>query len=60
MDAYIGLDVSLASSVIYPMTAQGKSAKETTDVSAPEDLAAALNAMPENINAVGLEAGPQA
>ena len=59
MDVYIGLDVSLASTAICAMSAQGTIVKETTDASEPEDLVASLKAVPGNIIAVGLEAGPQ-
>jgi len=58
MDVYIGLDVSLASTAICMVSAQGKIVKETTSASEPEDLVEALKAMPGNIVAVGLEAGP--
>ncbi len=58
MDVYIGLDVSLASTAICVVGAQGKIVKETTSASEPEDLVAALKAIPGDIVAVGLEAGP--
>jgi predicted NBD/HSP70 family sugar kinase len=58
MDVYIGLDVSLASTAICMVSAQGKIVKETTSASEPEDLVEALKAMPGNIVAVGLEASP--
>ena len=58
MDVYIGLDVSLASTAICVMSAQGKIVKETTAASEPEDLVATLKAMPAYVVAVGLEAGP--
>ena len=55
---YIGLDVSLASIAVCVVGAQGKIIKETTAPSEPEDLVAALKAIPGDIVAVGLEAGP--
>ena len=58
MDVYIGLDVSLASTAICAVSAQGKIVKETTAASEPEDLVATLKAMPGDVIAVGLEAGP--
>lgn len=58
MEIYIGLDVSLASTAICAVSAQGKIVKETTAASEPEDLVATLKAMPGNVIAVGLEAGP--
>jgi|GEM_PF-5915640 len=58
METYIGLDVSLASTAICTVSAQGKIVKETTAVSEPEDLIATLKAMPGDVVAVGLEAGP--
>jgi transposase len=58
MDAYIGLDVSLASTAICAVSAQGEIVKETTAASEPEDLVATLKAMPGDVIAVGLEAGP--
>ena len=58
METYIGLDVSLASTAICAVSAQGKIVKETTAVSEPEDLVATLKAMPGDVIAVGLEAAP--
>lgn len=58
MDVYIGLDVSLASTAICAVSAQGKIIKETTAASEPEDLVAALKAVAGDTIAVGLEAGP--
>jgi transposase len=58
MDVYIGLDVSLASTAICAVSAQGTIVKETTGASEPEDLVATLKAMPGEVVAVGLEAGP--
>jgi transposase len=58
MDVYIGLDVSLASTAICVVSAQGKIVKETTAASEPEDLIATLKAIPGYLVAVGLEAGP--
>lgn len=58
MDVYIGLDVSLTSTAICVVGAQGKIVKETTAVSEPEDLVATLKVMPGDVVAVGLEAGP--
>ncbi len=58
METYIGLDVSLASTAVCAVSAQGKIVKETTAASEPEDLVATLKAMPGDVIAVGLEAGP--
>lgn len=58
MEVYIGLDVSLATTAICAVSAQGKIVKETTAASEPEALVAALKAMPGQAVAVGLEAGP--
>ena len=58
MDVYIGLDVSLASTAICVVSAQGKVIKETTAASEPEELLAVLQAMPGSVVVVGLEAGP--
>jgi len=58
MDLYIGLDVSLASTAICVVSAQGKLIKETTAASEPDELLAVLRAIPGNVVAVGLEAGP--
>ena len=59
MDVYIGLDVSLASTAICVVSAQGKVVKETTAPSEPEDLVRTLRALPWPVIGVGLEAGPQ-
>ena len=58
MDLYIGFDVSLASTAICGLSAQGKVVKETSAPSEPEDLVKMLNALPGRVAAVGLEAGP--
>lgn len=58
MEMYIGLDVSLASTAICAVSAQGKIIKETTAASEPEELVAVLQALPGSVVAVGLEAGP--
>lgn len=58
MEVYIGLDVSLATTAICAVSAQGKIVKETTAASEPEALVAALKSMPGQAVAVGLEAGP--
>jgi len=58
MDLFIGLDVALASTAICVLNAHGKVARETTAVSEPEALVAALRAQSGNVIAVGLEAGP--
>src|SRR6056297_3361833 len=58
MEIYIGLDVSLASTAICAVSAQGKIVKETTAASEPKDLVATLKAMPGDVVAVGLESGP--
>jgi transposase len=58
MDVYIGLDVSLASTAICVVCAQGKIIKETTAASEPECLIEVLKGVPGTVVAVGLEAGP--
>lgn len=58
MDMFIGLDVSLASTAICVVTAQGKLARETSVASEPEALVAFLHGLPGTTVAVGLEAGP--
>jgi len=58
MDLYIGLDVSLASTAICVVSAQGKIIKETTAASEPDELVAVLRAMPGSVVGLGLEAGP--
>lgn len=58
MHVYIGLDVSLASMAVCVVSAQGEIVKEATVASEPKDLVAALRAMPADVAAVGLEAGP--
>jgi len=58
MDLYIGLDVSLASTAICVVSAQGKMIKETTAASEPGELVAVLRAMPGSVVGMGLEAGP--
>lgn len=58
MDLYIGFDVSLASTAICGLSAQGKVVKETTALSEPENLIKMLNTLPGRVIAVGLEAGP--
>ncbi|MBS1304099.1 transposase [Loktanella sp. SALINAS62] len=58
MDLHIGLDVSLASTAICVVSAQGKVVRETTAPSEPEDLVRMLNALPGCVVGVGLEAGP--
>ncbi len=58
MDLYIGLDVSVASTAICVVSAQGKVVKETTTPSEPEDLVRMLCALPGRVVGVGLEAGP--
>lgn len=58
MDLYIGLDVSLASTAICVVSAQGKVVKETAAPSEPEDLVRVLRGLPGCVVGVGLEAGP--
>lgn len=58
MELYIGLDVSLASTAICAVTAQGKVLKEITAPSEPEELVRALRSLPGTVVGVGLEAGP--
>ena len=58
MDLYIGLDVSLASTAVCALSAQGKVVKETTASSEPEELVRALRSLPGTVIGVGLEAGP--
>lgn len=58
MNVYIGLDVSLASTAICVLGPEGKVIKELAAESDPASLVTALQSLPENIVAVGLEAGP--
>ena len=58
MDLYIGLDVSLASTAICVVSAQGKVVKETAAPSEPEELVRVLRGLPGRVVGVGLEAGP--
>ena len=58
MDLYIGLDVSLASTAICVVSAQGKVVKEMTAPSEPKDLVTMMGTLPGRIVGVGLEAGP--
>lgn len=58
MDLYIGLDVSLASTALCVVSAQGKVVKETAAPSEPEDLVRVLRGLPGRVVGVGLEAGP--
>ena len=58
MDFYIGLDVSLASTAICVVSAQGKVVKETAAPSEPEELVRVLRGLPGRVVGVGLEAGP--
>lgn len=58
MDLYIGLDVSLASTAICAVSAQGKLVKETMAGSEPEELVRALRGLPGTVVGIGLEAGP--
>ena len=58
MEIYIGLDVSLASTAICAVSAQGKLVKEMTAASEPKDLVTALQEIQGEVVAVGLEAGP--
>jgi len=58
MDLYIGLDVSLASTAICAVSAQGKVVKATVAGSEPEELVRALRSLPGTVIGVGLEAGP--
>ncbi len=58
MDLYIGLDVSLASTAICVVSAQGKVVRETTAPSEPEDLVTMMGTLPGRVVGVGLEAGP--
>jgi transposase len=58
MDLFIALDVSLASTALCALNAHGKVVKEAKVDSEPEALIAVLRALPGNVVAVGLEAGP--
>lgn len=58
MDLFIALYVSLASTVLCALNAHGKVVKEAKVDSEPEQLIAAMRALPGNVVAVGLEAGP--
>ncbi|TDE34950.1 hypothetical protein [Antarcticimicrobium sediminis] len=58
MDLYIGLDVSLASTAICVLSSHGQVIKETTALSAPEELERALRSLSGTVAGIGLEAGP--
>lgn len=58
MDRYIGLDVSLASTAVCVLNAQGKVMKEASVACEPEALVVFLRSLSGRIVAVGLEAGP--
>ena len=55
IDLYIGLDVSLASTTICVVSAQGKVVKETAALSEPEALVGVLRGLPGRV--VGIRAG---
>ena len=58
MKTFIGIDVSLASSAFCVLDEYGEILKEAQVPSEPEAFVAFLRALPEPIEAIGLEAGP--
>ena len=58
MNAYIGLDVSLASTTICVIGEKGKVVTEAQVASTPEALVAFMGKLEHEIAAIGLEAGP--
>lgn len=58
MNVFIGLDVSLASTAICLLGPQGQIVEELQAESEPETLVRAIGALPYEIEAIGLEAGP--
>ena len=59
MDVYIGLDVSLASTAVCVLDETGKIVTEGQVASTPEALVSFMVQLPQEIAAIGLEAGPQ-
>ena len=59
MEIFVGLDVSLASTSVCAIGANGKTVNEAKVPSDPGSLAGHLRGLSGNIVAVGLEAGPQ-
>lgn len=58
MEIFIGLDVSVASTSVCALNANGETVNEAKVPSDPESLAGHLGELPGKIAAVGLEAGP--
>ncbi len=58
MTVFIGLDVSLASTAICVLGPQGRVVEELQAASEPEALVCAIGSLPNEIEAIGLEAGP--
>ncbi|WP_139784853.1 hypothetical protein [Roseovarius sp. A-2] len=58
MTYYIGLDVSVESTAVCMIAADGCVKKEFSARSHPEDLANALDPFSDEIAGIGLEAGP--
>ena len=59
MEIFVGLDVSLASTSVCAIGANGKAVNEAKVPSDPGSLAGHMRGLSGNIVAVGLEAGPQ-
>ena len=59
MEILVGLDVSLASTSVCALGANGRIVNEAKVPSNPGSLVAHLRGLPGSIAAVGLEAGPQ-
>ena len=55
---YAGLDVSLETTSICVIDADGRVVSETKIVSEPEAIAGCLSSLPGSFERVGLEAGP--
>ena len=58
MEILVGLDVSLASTSVCVLNANGETVNEAKVPSDPESLAEHLGELPGSVTAVGLEAGP--
>ena len=59
MEIFIGLDVSLASTSVCALNANGETVNEAKVPSDPGSLVAHMRELPGSVVAVGLEAGPQ-
>ena len=59
MEIFIGLEVSLTSTAVFALGADGRNVNEAKVPSDPGSLAGHLRELPGSVAAVGLEAGPQ-